>query len=93
MRVPRFRIRTLMIAVVVVALMLGVARMTWLSIEYRRRALDHGSIRLDMQVPMDARTSDWVRRFHVYHQAMREKWERAARRPWLSVEPDPPEPK
>jgi hypothetical protein len=29
----------------------------------------------------------------VYHSRMREKYERAARYPWLPVEPDPPEPK
>jgi hypothetical protein len=28
-----------------------------------------------------------------YHDAMRIKYERAARYPWLPVEPDPPEPK
>ena len=27
-----------------------------------------------------------------YHGAMRRKYERAARYPWLPVEPDPPEP-
>jgi hypothetical protein len=29
----------------------------------------------------------------AYHSAMREKYEHAARYPWLPVEPDPPEPK
>src|SRR4051794_11049283 len=29
----------------------------------------------------------------TYHEAMRRKWEEAARHPWLAVEPDPPEPK
>ena len=28
-----------------------------------------------------------------FHREMRMKWERAARYPWLSVEPDPPEPR
>jgi hypothetical protein len=27
-----------------------------------------------------------------YHSRMRQKWEHAAARPWLSVEPDPPPP-
>ena len=27
-----------------------------------------------------------------YHEALRIKYERAARRPWILVEPDPPEP-
>jgi hypothetical protein len=29
----------------------------------------------------------------VFHRRMAEKYERAARYPWLGVEPDPPEPK
>jgi hypothetical protein len=29
----------------------------------------------------------------AYHAKMREKYERAASRPWASVEPDPPEPR
>ena len=28
-----------------------------------------------------------------FHEALRIKYELAARRPWISVEPDPPEPK
>jgi hypothetical protein len=28
----------------------------------------------------------------IYHSRMRRKWERAAARPWVSVEPDPPPP-
>jgi hypothetical protein len=33
-----------------------------------------------------------LRRRLDYHAVMRQKYERAARRPWLRVEPDPPEP-
>ena len=29
----------------------------------------------------------------IYHAALRRKYERAARYPWLPVPPDPPEPK
>jgi hypothetical protein len=41
---------------------------------------------------------DWIayarrsRRLLLYHAALRRKYELASRRPWLSVEPDPPEP-
>jgi hypothetical protein len=33
----------------------------------------------------------WVKRAD-YHSEMERKWMEAARRPWLPVEPDPPEP-
>jgi len=92
MALPRMTTRRWLIAVVVVAIVLEVARLMWLSAEYRLRALEHATIRLDMKLPMDAKTLNWVQRFHAYHQAMREKWERAARFPWLPVAPDPPEP-
>ena len=29
---------------------------------------------------------------NIYHSEMKRKWEGAARRPWISVEPDPPQP-
>jgi hypothetical protein len=32
-------------------------------------------------------------RLAIYHHRMQHKWRRAARYPWLPVEPDPPEPK
>jgi hypothetical protein len=32
-------------------------------------------------------------RRNLYHSEMRRKWEASAARPWLPVEPDPPEPK
>jgi hypothetical protein len=46
----------------------------------------------------DARFSQWQReaplmpRRIAYHGAMADKYRRAARRFWLPVEPDPPEP-
>ncbi len=36
--------------------------------------------------------AEWLDRSIPYHEAMRWKWEEAARYPWLTVEPDPPEP-
>jgi hypothetical protein len=35
--------------------------------------------------------SSWDKKAQ-YHARMRQKWQRSARYPWLSVEPDPPEP-
>jgi hypothetical protein len=32
-------------------------------------------------------------RRNLYHSEMKRKWEDAVKHPWLSVEPDPPEPK
>ena len=49
----------------------------------------------------DARSRGWgvelfepasLKRLEAYHAAMTAKYERAARYPWLPVEPDPPEP-
>jgi hypothetical protein len=31
-------------------------------------------------------------RVQAHHEALRDMYERVARRPWLSIEPDPPEP-
>lgn len=36
--------------------------------------------------------AEWVRRLCDYHELMTQKYERAARYPWLPVEPDPPMP-
>ncbi len=83
MRPPRFRIRTLMILVALVALGLAAGVFYQRSKDFAARAWDHeanGSIVSD---------SELVR----YHFAMAEKYHAAARRPWISVPPDPRPPK
>ena len=84
MPLPRMTTRRWMIVVAVVGIVLGVTRMTWLFSRARRRRVTTDRFRLDMRLPMDAQIGKpGVRRFHAYHQAMRAKWEHAARRPWL----------
>ena len=40
----------------------------------------------------DRYDASWHARRAEYHEALRDKYERAARYPWIYVEPDPPEP-
>ena len=146
MRLPRFRIRTMMIAVVVVALLTAAWRLQALSADYDfRRAqaaakaseswvsmksveaqiqkvdqklsevLAHwdtklaadetGSLRQMMGGTVDdvkrvyerihASSVSDLRRYtaaHEYYRLLERKYQRAARYPWLPVEPDPPKP-
>ena len=99
MRLPRvrFTVRGLMVAVAAVGLVLGVyatcrsrsARFHALMISHESRAMEL----LDEAPPgADAAVR---RRFHTrldWHETMYAKYERAARHPWLTVAPDPPEP-
>lgn len=132
MRLPRFRIRTTMIVVAVVALFVWVGievpRRERLSQYYRAkatavsksegmyrslsRALDwskriedatsrhaarNGKLTEsgaeDIQAAAVARTEDFLAPKIEYFARLKQKYEHAARYPWLSVEPDPPEPK
>ena len=43
--------------------------------------------------PLDCNTfANRTYGMYLYHKAMREKYERALWHPWLSLQPDPPEP-
>jgi hypothetical protein len=74
------------------------------SVEYEIRAMNH-ALSASSYEANGARPHSWV---HLevddpplppdpakvaYHDAMARKWSEAASRPWLPVEPDPPEPK
>ncbi len=83
----RFTLRRMMIAVAIVAILLGLAEMT----RRRRAAFREKSTAI--------RWSEYVeghgkRRPEIaeHYRRMAEKYERAARYPWLPVAPDPPEP-
>jgi hypothetical protein len=110
MRPPRFRLRTLMIAVVVVAILTAGAALMRRSAAFRRLAAHHET-RMASWMSIHAENANWAidtanparasqARWAVeeawraieYHGSMRDKYERAARFPWLAVEPDPPEP-
>ena len=97
MRPPRFRLRTLLVAVAVVAVVLGFVcwkrEMERRAYVYQRRAFYHLVRGFDgVRDWIRARRSPEVHRRVVYHDALAKKWHRAWRYPWLPVEPDPPEP-
>jgi hypothetical protein len=107
MRLPRvrFTVRRLMIMSAVVA----VSFAAWIetkrrSVEYEIRAMDH-ALKASVYKGNSTRPDTWVHleldrpppppdpAMLAYHAAMASKWSDAASRPWLPVEPDPPEPK
>ncbi|MHC5539080.1 hypothetical protein ACYOEI_12750 [Singulisphaera rosea] len=102
---PKFRIRTLMIAVVVLALAFGglvtLQRMATRMQRYRVLAREHQRLevvnRLTSQgLVMNGATKPGVERHNVlaeYHHVLNLKYEFAFRHPWLPVPPDPPEPR
>jgi hypothetical protein len=93
-RPPRFRTRTLMVAVAAVGVALGAGVTLWRrSAEFRQRALEHGWLAERGRSPWWFGPVDrpsLFRRWH--HDSIRAKYERAARYPWLPVLADPPEP-
>jgi hypothetical protein len=115
MRLPRMTTRRWMIAVAVVALLIGAAvAIDRRSKRFARLAASHADVAMEHFSTVMAFGGDPpplqeiekyppaaqgpVRYLHraktlmLYHRALKEKYDRAARYPWLSVEPDPPEP-
>ena len=104
MRVPKFRIRTLMIAVAVLGIafggLAGLLRMGQRSKGSARwqKHLKLGIVnRLTLQGSVMQRAAkSWTERHRVlteYHKALNLKYEYAASHPWLPVSSDPPEPR
>jgi hypothetical protein len=109
MRFPRLRfsVRNLMVAVVVVALIVGsiqaIERVN-LSRRYQQKARNHGSrarafstafseMKLNPEASREQRaTFDELRRVIDHNVQLGKKYTHAATYPWLSLEPDPPEP-
>lgn len=88
MRLPKFRVRTLLIIVAIVGLICGGGE------TLRRRRANF------RQEAHDLRWAEYVewhgeRRPNVaeYYNRLARKYEYAARYPWLPVAPDPPEPR
>jgi hypothetical protein len=107
MRPPRFRLRTLLVAVAVAALSLSGLHLQRLSRAYQRRAdqysnegfrwCEYGSAELEAQQRMSPQQFEAYigRRFQEilrWRARMEAKYRRAARYPWLPVAPDPPLP-
>jgi FtsZ-interacting cell division protein ZipA len=101
---PRFTVRRLMVAVAIVALVLcgwetWRKRSSYLELADQQSALkDHCRLMLEhVEFLAERRFADksevaLSRRRMDYHRDLAEKYERAARYPWLPVAPDPPEP-
>jgi hypothetical protein len=100
LRLPRFTVRRLMVAVAIVALACGVAaellRRHW---QFAKIARDHSEIFLARAAsegfPPVPLTKIWYPRTAktAWHAEMSIKYQKAARYPWFPVAPDPPEPK
>src|SRR4051794_29234234 len=104
MRPPRFRLRTLLILVAVAAVGLWAERMWRRSASMRQKAALWAKIEAEDREMADRLQSRWVdslawvvdniealREEAERAGRLRAKYERAAMRPWLPVEPDPPD--
>jgi hypothetical protein len=97
---PRLSIRILMALVMIAGLILAVAVMLKRSSDFRVLAQEQEEAELtSMGYADDARGEggDPQRvargeQMAAFHRRLRIKYERAARYPWLPVDPDPPEP-
>jgi hypothetical protein len=94
MRSPRvrFTVRGLMVAVAAAAILIGAETMRRRSERFRGMAERFGLLERACRLfywgpdtPVDNPKA-------FYYADLRRKYERAARRPWLPVAPDPPEP-
>lgn len=90
MRLPRvrFTVQGLMLSVAVVAGFAWADGLRRRSATFREIAASHAQEETFRLVDFPAEPYPWG----DYHAAMRKKYERAARSPWLGVEPDPPAP-
>ena len=99
MRLPRFRVRTLMIAVGVVALLVWGAIMGTRSYVYYRFARTYGTYERqwremavrDRGKPRSI-AAKWGPQIAEYYAPLARKYRRAMWRPWMPVAPDPPAP-
>ena len=94
MRPPRFRLRSLLIAVAVVAIGMGALALWRRSVSLKRQAMHHAlrGIVLEAEAGSGPDAARWHRRAD-WHYQMSRKYLAASSRPWLPVEPDPPEPR
>jgi hypothetical protein len=95
----QFTIRRLMVAVAIGGVMLGLV--TWMgrrAAAFRLTSALHHQAWVDLApvpspvYPGRLRPRRWTPARRAYHWSMADKYRFAARSPWLSVAPDPPEP-
>jgi hypothetical protein len=102
MRLPHFRVRTLMLAVAIVALLAWGARLGTRSLIYYRLATTYGAHEREWRY-MAARdrgtttrtrsvSAVWGPEIADYYAPLARKYRRAMWRPWAAVAPDPPAP-
>ena len=93
MRLPSYRVRTLMIAVGVVALLIWSAIMAFHSYDYYRRAREYGANESGWRAIADRPDQPGGPKFHLqcveYYSQLAGKYRRAMLCPWLPVAPDP----
>jgi hypothetical protein len=102
MRLPRFRVRTLMLAVGVVALLIWGAMLGTRSYVYYRLATTYGTYERqwremhvrDRGILTRARSIavKWGPQIAEFYAPLAQKYRRAMWRPWMPVAPDPPAP-
>jgi len=106
MRLPRLTTRRLMALVMLLAFSMGaMVQMRRLRLSYQAQAARHSALERSSRriasyaaglrnVGLEPRGDGGAAlgRRAAYHAAMRQKYERAARYPWLSIAPDPPPP-
>lgn len=93
MKVPRFRLRTLMVAVAIAALIAWAGRMLSLSVAYQRRADTYWTHLFRVESPgVRGGRRPPPTEHDRWASHMTNKYRNAARYPWLVVPPDPPEP-
>jgi hypothetical protein len=102
MRLPRFRVRTLMLAVGVVALLIWGAMLGTRSYVYYRLARTYGTYERqwrymavrDRGDPTRTRgiAANWGPQIADFYAPLAQKYRKAMWRPWMPVAPDPPWP-
>jgi hypothetical protein len=107
---PRVSLRWLMVAVAIVALVLGVGTMGWRYLALRTKADFHERMEREQaekqraieDLALAANSPEVAARMRAdkavhakienYHSRLKAKYRELASRPWLPIEPDPPEP-
>jgi hypothetical protein len=91
MRLLRFRVRTLMIAVSVVALVVWGAMMGTQSYDYYRRASEYGAHERGWRdiAARKRQREEFSSQCADYYEQLARKYRRAMWRPWMPVAPDP----
>jgi hypothetical protein len=80
---PRFSVRRMMVAVAIVGVVFGML----MRVARLQQVSDYHRSRIILISPPDPRVY-----MTLYHMELANKYAYAARHPWLSVTPDPPEP-